>query len=518
MPSFLRVCASVASAWTERREEIEASGADVVRQLAERAVAPSPVAGGLRTSRLDAAAARLGDEHDDEWGGFGGAPKFPPSMALEFLLRHHARTGDARSLECVAVTCERMARGGIYDQLAGGFARYSVDASWVVPHFEKMLYDNALLARVYAHWWRATGSALARRIAVETCDWMVSEMRTAEGGFASALDADSEGEEGRFYVWTPDEVGQQSAALFAVTATGTFEHGRSVLQLPHDPVDTQMYDAERARLFELRAQRVRPARDDKIVAAWNGLATAALAECGALFDRPDLVEAARACASLIADLHMVDGRLRRVSRDGAVGAPAAVLEDHGDVAEGLLALHQVTGERRWLDLAGLLLDLAVSHFSDGNGGFFDTADDAEQLVRRPQDPTDNATPSGSAAVAGALVTHAALTGRTDHRDAAEAALATVAEIVGRFPRFAGWAAAVGEALASGPLEVAVVDSPALARIARLTTSPGAVVVSEGDSPLLAGRPPGAAYVCQGFVCDAPTSESGELRARLGVVV
>jgi uncharacterized protein len=518
MPSFLRVCGSVVSAWDERRGEIEAAGADVVRQLAERSVAPSPVDGGLSTAQLDAAAERLGAEHDDAWGGFGGAPKFPPSMALEFLLRHHSRTGSPRSLECVAVTCERMARGGIYDQLAGGFARYSVDARWVVPHFEKMLYDNALLARVYAHWWRSSGSPLARRVALETCDWMLAELRTPDGGFASALDADSEGEEGRFYVWTPEEIGPVAAELFAVTAAGTFEHGRSVLQLPQDPTDQEQYAAQRARLLELRARRVRPARDDKVVAAWNGLAIGALAECGALFDRPDLVEAATTCAELLADVHMVDGRLRRVSRDGVVGVPDGVLEDHGDVAEGLLALHQVTGERRWLDLAGSLVDLAVMHFADPRGGFFDTADDAEQLVRRPQDPTDNATPSGSAAVAGALVSHAALAGRTDHRDAAILALATVADIVGRFPRFAGWAAAVGEALAAGPLEIAVVGSPSLARIARLSTSPGAVVVSNGDSPLLSGRPAGAAYVCRAFVCDAPTTDPDELRKRLAVLL
>ena len=514
MPSFLRVCSSVASAWEERRDEIEASGADVVRQLAERSAPPSPVVGGLTTALLDAAAGRLGLEHDDQWGGFGGAPKFPASMVLEFLLRHHARTGDTRSLECVAITCERMARGGIYDQLAGGFARYSVDAHWVVPHFEKMLYDNALLTRVFAHWWRATGSPLARRVALETCDWMIAELRTAEGGFASALDADSEGEEGRFYVWTPAEVGPVAASMFAVTDEGTFEHGRSVLQLLQDPDDAQQYAAERERLLSLRAQRIRPARDDKVVAAWNGLAVAALADCGALFGRADLVDAATACATLLADVHVVDGRIRRVSRDGVVGQPAGVLEDHGDVAEGLLALHQVTGQRRWLDLAGSLLDLALTHFADGRGGFFDTADDAERLVRRPQDPTDNATPSGSAAVAGALVTHAALTGRQDHRDAAELALATVAEVVGRFPRFAGWAATVGEAMAAGPLEVAVVGSPELARAARLTTSPGAVVVTDGDSPLLDGRPAGAAYVCHGFVCDAPTTDVDELRRRL----
>jgi uncharacterized protein YyaL (SSP411 family) len=512
MPSFLRVCMSIAQAWTERRSEIVESAADVVRQLQQ--MSQPPAGDTLTVTALDAAAKKLSSDHDDQWGGFGGAPKFPPSMVLEFLLRHHARTGDQRSLSMVEQTCERMARGGLYDQLAGGFARYSVDGQWVVPHFEKMLYDNALLARVYAHWWRATGSPLARRIALETCDWMLAELRTDEGGFASALDADSEGEEGKFYVWTPDEVGPHAAHMFSVTDAGTFEHGRSVLQLLTDP-DPDEHATERARLLELRAQRVRPSRDDKVVAAWNGLAIAALAECGVLFDRTDLVDAATRCAELLADLHVVDGRLRRVSRAGVVGAPVGVLEEYGDVAEGLLALHQVTGDRRWLDLAGELL-AALDHFADGRGGFFDTANDAEQLVRRPQDPTDNATPSGLAAAAGALVTYAALTGNAEARATAEAALATVAPIVERFPRFAGWAAAVAEAVTAGPLEVAVVEEPNLAKVARLATSPGAVVVSSGDSPLLADRPAGAAYVCQGFVCDAPTTDASELAKRLGV--
>jgi uncharacterized protein len=518
MPSFLRVCMSVVQAWAERREEIRESAADVVREL--QSMSAPPAGDSLTTDGLDAAAEQLARDHDDEWGGFGQAPKFPPPMVLEFLLRQWARAGDARSLDLVTMTCERMARGGIYDQLAGGFARYSVDAHWVVPHFEKMLYDNALLARVYAHWWRATGAPLARRIALETCAWVLAELRTAEGGFASALDADSEGEEGKFYVWTPDEVGPAAARMFTVTDAGTFEHGRSVLQLLTDP-DPDELAAERTRLLELRAQRIRPARDDKVVAAWNGLAVAALADCGVLFDRPDLVDAARVCATLLADLHLVPGprgtaRLRRVSRDGVVGAPVGVLEDYGDVAEGLLALHQATGERRWLDLAGDLLAVAVTHFADGRGGFFDTADDAETLVRRPQDPTDNATPSGLSAVAGALVTHAALTGSADGREVAGRALSTVAPIIGRYPRFAGWSAAVGEAVAAGPLEVAVVDQPDLARIARLTTSPGAVVVTGGDSPLLADRPAGAAYVCRGFVCDAPTIDPAALATRLAV--
>jgi hypothetical protein len=248
------------------------------------------------------------------------------------------------------------------------------------------------------------------------------------------------------------------------------------------------------------------------------LAIAALVEVGALFDRPDLVEAARRAARLLVELHVVDGRLRRVSRDGAVGDPVGVLEDYGDVAEGLLALHQATGERQWLDVAVRLLDTAVARFSDGAGGFFDTADDAQRLVRRPQDPTDGATPSGLAAVAAALLTSAALTGRADHRDAAVRAIGSVAPLVERFARFAGWSAAAAEAVVAGPLEIAVVDAPELAVVARRTTSPGAVVVTGGDSPLLADRAGGAAYVCRGFVCDAPVSEVAELTARIGADV
>ena len=518
MPSFRTVCQSVVKAWTERREEIEAAGADVVRQLAEQTAATPAQTQAPTQAHLDAAAARLLHEYDDERGGFGDAPKFPPSMALEFLLRYAARTGDKAALDAVATTCERMARGGIYDQLAGGFARYSTDNAWVVPHFEKMLYDNALLARVYAHWWRATGTLLARRIAIETCEWMLAELRTGEGGFASSLDADSEGEEGRFYVWTPDEVGPVAARMFNVTTPGTFEHGRSVLQLLEDPPDEAQWRDERARLLERRAQRTRPTRDDKVVAAWNGLAVAALADCGVLFDRPDFLDAATQTAELLATVHYDDGRLRRVSRDGKAGAPHGVLEDYGDVAEGLLALHQATGERRWLDLAASVLDSATRHFANGNGGFFDTADDAERLVRRPQDPTDNATPSGLAATGNALVTLAALTAAQDHREIAEAAIGTVVPLLARFPRYAGWAGATAEAMLAGPLEVAVVGAPELAAIARRTTSPGAVVVTGGESPLLDGRPEGAAYVCQNFVCDAPIGDPDQLRRRLDVTL
>jgi uncharacterized protein YyaL (SSP411 family) len=408
-----------------------------------------------------------------------------------------------------------MARGGLYDQLAGGFARYSVDAGWVVPHFEKMLYDNALLARVYVHWWRQTGSSLARRIATETCEWMLAELLTAEGGFAASLDADSEGEEGKFYVWTPEEVGPRAAEIFSVTTAGTFEHGRSVLQLLRDPEDETAYVEERSRLLHLRSQRVRPGRDDKVVAAWNGLAIAAFAECGALLEREDFVRVAADCANLIVELHLRDGRLRRVSRDGVVGDPAGVLEDYGDVADGLLALHQVDGRGRWLEVAQGLLETALARFGDGDGGFYDTADDAESLVRRPRDPTDGATPSGSSALAGALLASAALTGNGDHREAAERIVARASDLIERFPRFAGAAAATAEAVVAGPLEIAVVGSSELAAVARRTTSPGAVVVTGGESPLLVDRPPGAAYVCRGFVCDAPISDPVTLAARIG---
>ncbi len=494
--------------WREQRGDVEAQGAELVAALS-RASAYGTAGEAVGADR-DAAEATLLSQLDPVNGGFGRAPKFPPSMCLEWLLRRGSEAG----LTAVDLTCERMARGGLYDQLAGGFARYSVDAHWVVPHFEKMLYDNALLARVYLHWWRATGSPLGRRVAAETCGFLLRDLATAEGGFASALDADSEGEEGRAYVWTPEQVGPWSAEAFGVTTAGTFEHGSSVLQLLRDPDDPERLVAERDRLLLLRSQRVQPGRDDKVVAAWNGLAIAALAECGALLDRPEWVGAARRCADLLLDLHLVDGRLRRTSIDGEVGRNAAVLDDHALLADGLMVLHQVTGERRWLTAAGALLDVVLEHFADpASGSFFDTADDAETLVRRPQDPADNASPSGASAAAQALLTYAALTGSTRHRDAATATLAALARLMQGQPRFAGHALAAAEALAAGPVEVAVVDRPDLLAVARMTTSPGAVVVA-GDSPLTEGRPPGAAYVCRGFVCELPTTEVEVLRRQL----
>ncbi|MGH3425381.1 MAG: thioredoxin domain-containing protein, partial [Nocardioidaceae bacterium] len=454
-PQFHQVIEAVERAWEERRQDVLEQGQRIVAALTERA---PRLGGGPAPDResLDAAVGVLADGFDERDAGFGGAPKFPPSMVLEFLLRHEARTGDGRSLSMVDRTCETMARGGVYDQLGGGFARYSTDQRWVVPHFEKMLYDNTLLLRAYTHWWRRTGAPLARRVALETADWLLREMRTAQGGFASALDADSEGVEGKYYVWAPAELREAlgvddatwTADLFGVTHEGTFERGTSVLQLRADPDDLERYERVRGALFGVRSKRVRPGRDDKVVAAWNGLAIAALAETGALFDRADLVRAAEETAGLLRDLHMADGRLVRTSRNGVASGNAGVLEDYGDVAEGLLALHAVTGDPEWVRHAGGLLDAVLDHFGDGRGGLYDTADDAERLVRRPQDPTDNASPSGQFAAAGALLSYAALTGSARHREAAEGVLGTVTALADRVPRFVGWGLAVAEALAA----------------------------------------------------------------------
>ncbi|MFC9972769.1 thioredoxin domain-containing protein [Spirillospora sp. NPDC127200] len=532
-PQFQALLQAVDKAWREQRDEVTGQGQQVVEALSSRA----PAMGGSQPpggEQLGHAVQALARSYDVARGGFGGAPKFPPSMALEFLLRHHARTQDAEALAMAGHTLEAMARGGMYDQLGGGFARYSVDDSWVVPHFEKMLYDNALLARVYAHWWRLTGTPLARRIALETCDWMLHDLRTPQNGLASALDADSEGVEGKYYVWTPDQLrevlgeedGGYAAGLFEVT--GTFEHGTSVLQLLRDPDDAERYDRVRRTLLAAREERVPPARDDKVVAAWNGLAIAALAECGALLDRPDLVTAARETARLLIDLHVRDGRLVRTSRDGVPGGNAGVLEDYADVAEGLLALHAVTGDAEYVAVAGTLLDTVLDRFGDGQGGFYDTADDAERLFRRPQDPTDNATPSGQFAAAGALLSYAALTGSQRHRDAATEALSPAGLLAEKHARFAGWGLAVAEAHLAGPLEVAVVGEPgdertrALHQTALMSVSPGAVVSvgapGSDASPLLAGRGlvdgAPAAYVCRGFTCRLPVTTPADLGAEL----
>ena len=534
---FLALLTNAGEVWAEQRDRVLASGASVAEQLRAHTGPPAP-------SPLDAevcatAVSRLRTTYDETRGGFGGAPKFPPSMVLEFLLRHHARTGSADALAMARGTGAAMARGGMYDQLGGGFARYSVDADWVVPHFEKMLYDNALLLRWYTHLWRATGDPLARRVAGETADFLLRDLRTAEGGFASALDADTvvdgHSHEGLTYAWTPDQLvevlgaadGERAAALLGVTAAGTFEAGASTLQLRTDPDDPTWWGRTRDRLLAARSLRPQPSRDDKVVTAWNGLVVAALADAGVLLHREDLVAAAETAAGFVLDVHVVDGMLRRTSRGGLVGTAPAVLDDHGDLAEGLLALHQATGDRRWADAAGWLLDVALERFVDEHGVLHDTANDAAPLFARPAGRTDNAEPAGASALAGALVTFAALTGSARHRDAASAALDACGPVAEQDPRFAGWSLAAAEAVASGPLQVAVVgtgaEAQALLDVARGATSPGIVVVhgmpEAAGVPLLADRPlvdgAPAAYVCRGFVCEMPVTTPEALHTALG---
>ncbi|HLN78530.1 MAG TPA: thioredoxin domain-containing protein [Nocardioidaceae bacterium] len=537
-PAFTQVLQALADAWRDRRDEVSGVAGRVRERL--QMENDSSGRGDLDQQVLAGAVEKLGQEFDGTSAGFGTAPKFPPSMVLEFLLRHEARTGSTRAGNMVGATCHAMARGGMYDQLGGGFARYSVDRDWVVPHFEKMLYDNAQLLGVYARWWRQSGDPLGARVARETADFLLADLLTAEQGFASALDADSEGVEGKYYAWTPEQLvevlgeedGHWAAELLGVTQRGTFEHGSSTLQLRNDPEDPSRWALVRSRLREARSHRVPPARDDKVVAAWNGLAISSLAHAGLLLDEQRYVDAAVRAGELLVDVHLderPDGmRLLRVSRDGVAGAHAGVLEDYGCVADAFLGLLSATGDAVWLHRAGGLLETALTRFADGHGGFFDTADDAEALVTRPQDPSDNASPSGQSALVHALLGYAALTGSGRHRDAAEAALRTMRLLAERVPRFAGWSLAAAEAALAGPLEIAVVGEESdpvredLAQVARSATSPGAVVVvgtpGASDVPLLegrglvAGKP--AAYVCRGMVCERPVTDPEELLSSL----
>ena len=565
--NFSQLVLNISRAWQEQREDVVDRAKQIVAALAEnvsataRALRDGGLGAGLAPADdglsdwfgagfgadqtgarfrevAEGAVAALDGGYDGARGGFGGAPKFPPSMVLEFLLRYHQRTGSPDALRIADGTCEAMARGGMYDQLGGGFARYSVDAAWVVPHFEKMLYDNALLARLYLNLWRRTGSELARRVAEETCDWMLRELATGEGGFAASLDADSEGEEGKFYVWRPAELravlgpddGDFAARVFGVTERGTFEHGASVLQRRADPSDAGRLARVRSALLTARASRVRPARDDKVVAAWNGLAISAFAEAGLLLGRPDFIAAAHDAAALLAAVHLADGRLIRTSRDGTAGGTAGVLEDYACVAGGFLTLSGVTGQARWMTLAGELLEVALADFGDGAGGFYDTAADGEPMIFRPAEPADNATPSGTFAVAGALLSYSALTGSARHREAAAAALGVLPVIAARYSRAAGAGLAVAEAWLAGPAEIAVVGSPADERTRALhetalrAATPGAVLAlgdgTDAAVPLLAGRGlvdgAPAAYVCRQFTCQAPVTTPEQLRKALAV--
>jgi len=521
MPSFRMVMEAVVDAFANRREELRGRAPETRARLgAIGAVEPAGDAPGIEL--LEAAAATLSDAADMELGGFGGAPKFPPSSALELLL--------ARGVSApVEPTLDAMMAGGIYDQIGGGFARYAVDAGWLVPHFEKMLYDNAQLARVYLHGWQALGQERYRRVCEETLDWALREMRGPEGGFYSALDADSEGEEGRFYVWTPaemrsvlDEEAGPIAAFYGATESGNFE-GRNILHLAGGAAGSEPEGLAEARrmLYEARAKRVRPGLDDKRLASWNALMLAALAECGAALGREDYLDAASECAEFVLrDLRDGEGHLVRTYKDGE-GRLNAYLEDHAFLLDALLTLYEATFEPRWFEQARALADTMIARFGDRErGGFYSTSDDHEQLIARRKEIGDHPIPSGNSAAALGLLRLEALTGERSYGEWAEGVLRLFAKAAPRQPdTFAHLLRALDFQLA--PIkEVALIgnDLTELAGIVRSAYRPHLVLAGgpEGSDvpellknrPMLEGNP--TAYVCENFSCQAPVTTAEHL--------
>jgi uncharacterized protein len=535
LPSFTQVLQAINDAWGDRRGELLDSASDIVRQLSKQATFGG--AGELTAADCEKALLALQGEFDRTYGGFGRAPKFPPSMVVEALLRD----GSEQSMIMAEKTLEAMARGGIYDQLGGGFARYSVDAGWIVPHFEKMLYDNALLLGVYTHWWRRTRNPLAERTVAETVAWLLREMRTEQGAFAASLDADSEDDqgvlrEGAYYVWNRDQLravlGEEDAAwaaeAFSVTPGGTFEHGASTLQLLSDHDQLRLTDV-RERLRTARNQRSRPGRDDKVVAAWNALLVDALVQAAMIFDRPEWLQIATEAAEHLWQLHWREGRLRRTSRDGVAGEAFGILEDYAAFALAASRLAAAYAEPLWLNRAEQLLEVIMEQFDDPAGGFYDTAADAEQLYARPQDPTDNATPSGLSAAVHALRLMAELSGEGRYADRADQAAASATELVRRAPRFAGWllADAISQTSRRKPVEVAVVGPDEAARaelvlLAHQLAPAGSVIVAGmpdqpglallNDRPMINKQP--TAYVCRHFVCKLPVTSVEDLALQL----
>jgi hypothetical protein len=551
MPSFRDVLTGVSRAWREERDEVERTGGQLAEAIARQSASAAEAAGTAallpEPAALDAAVLALERSFDAAQGGWGGAPKFPASMTIEFLLRQHVAGGDARPLAMARRTLDAMADGGIQDQLGGGFARYATDAIWLVPHFEKMLYDNAQLARVYLHAWQITGERRYREVVEGTLDHLLRDMRTTDGAFASSLDADTEGGEGASYLWSQREIEELlggEAPLFCaaydVTPEGNWE-GRTILRRVRDDaalaaehggsesdIAARLKEA-RARLLERRQARPQPARDDKALAAWNGLAIAALAEASRVLARDDYRAAAEQAAGfLVTALRDPDGTLRRSWKDGRASA-MGVLEDHTHLADGLLALYEASLDERWFVPARELMDRVLEHFADPAGGFFDTSDDHEQLFTRPKGLQDNALPSGNAMAATVLLRLAALTGEGRYREAAEAALAGVGGLALRYPTsFSQWLIALE--LAARPIdELAVVGDLSLDATRELlgvaveAYRPHLVVAGSADPalsviPLLRERPMiddrPTAYLCRAFACRKPVTSAGELRLQL----
>jgi uncharacterized protein YyaL (SSP411 family) len=519
MPSWRQVLDAVSDAWEKRKDEIRAGSERIVPRLRGGA-GLEPSSQPIDPGSLDDAVAHLRQSYDSRHGGFGGAPKFPPASTIEFLLRRGER-------EMSLGTLRAMAAGGIYDQVGGGFARYAVDRTWTVPHFEKMLYDNALLARAYLHGFQVSGDEAFRRVASETLDWALRELRGDEGGFASALDADSEGVEGKYYVWTMaelraelGELAGEAIAYFGVTEDGNFE-GANVLEA-RGPAPERLPEIKRI-LLEARDRRVRPGLDDKRLTAWNALLISALADAGAVLDRADYREAAVGCAEFVlGDLRDPDGRLLRTYKHGRARLNA-YLEDHAYLLEALLTLYEATFDPRWFHEARAVADAIVARFADvEKGGFFSTSDDHETVVARRKELEDNPIPAGASSAAFGLLRLAALTGERSYEDQAVGHLRLLHELAPPHPQaFAHLLQAIDFYTAS-TREVALVgeDRASLERVVRAKFRPHVVVAAgEGGAvPLLEGRTTvngrAAAYVCEHFACQAPVTDPRDLAALL----
>jgi uncharacterized protein YyaL (SSP411 family) len=536
MPGFPKVLIGVAEAYRDRQDDIRETGTSLVNEL-KRLSATGGSDYPIELELLDAAYAGIVRTYDSINGGFGGAPKFPPAMTLEFLLRTHARTGKRDALEMVSHTCRKMANGGIYDQLGGGFHRYSTDARWLVPHFEKMLYDNALLSRLYLHYFQVSEEAFARETVEGILDYVLREMTHAEGGFYSTQDADSEGHEGKFFVWTMDEIraalGEDDARIFSayynITDTGNFE-GKNIPNVTRtaEPEWRASLEESKRKLFGLREQRIKPDRDEKVLTAWNGLMLASFAEAGVVLNRPDYTNAARRNAEFVLSNLRRDGSLLRTWKDG-IAKFNAYLEDYAFLIEGLVTLFETTGESRWLNEALALTDRMIREFWDEDaGGFFFTGKSHESLIVRSKDYFDNATPSGNSVAALVLARLATLTNKESYRNLAIAVLREVGDQIRRYPSGFGYALSAADFLLSTPKEIAIVGkdaadiSPLLGETWRRYL-PNKVVAPRiaGDTatiPLLENRPLvndlATAYVCEHYTCKQPVTEISALREQL----
>jgi uncharacterized protein YyaL (SSP411 family) len=535
MPSFRQVLQAAAAAYREQPDEVARVAGSVTAYL-QSASQLDPGREELQPRLLDEATGVLERAVDRTYGGFGGAPKFPPASAVEFLLRMSRRGAGTEPLEVATLTLDGMALGGMYDVLGGGFARYSVDGEWLVPHFEKMLYDNALLASAYLHGWVVTGDARYREVCERTLDFMLRELAVEGGGLASALDADTEGEEGLTYVWTPEQVraaldpddAEAAIAYLGITAAGNFE-GATVLR-PAGPRPAN-WEQIRLRLLEARSHRPQPSRDDKVIASWNGFALTALAEAGRRLDRADYLDAARACADfLLTVMRGADGRLRRAARAGRAADITGYLDDYGAVALGLLELYRATAEARWLAAAEDLVAVVREQFADRQrGGFFYTPADGERLIARHKELDDNPTPSGQSLMATVLLQLARLHGDETMEAEAAGVLRLAAPYMERSPHGLGQALCALDMYLSPPQEIAVIgpsDDEATRELARAALDPYLpnAVVAYGDGghdaalPVLAGkglvggRP--AVYICERFACRAPLTDPGDVAAAL----